>query len=115
MKAVEEGPAPVCPTVEGAFALLGRKWTGLILRSLMDGPRQFRQLERAVPALSARLLTERIRELAAEGIVSRTVDTGSPVRVLYALTEKGRALRPVLKGIEKWAREWADAPAVRGR
>jgi len=53
------------------------------------------------------MLTERLKELEAAGIVTRTVDTGTPVRTTYQLTEKGRALIPVMRGIEQWARAWS--------
>jgi DNA-binding HxlR family transcriptional regulator len=91
----------LCPTVERAFEVLGRKWTGLIVRELSAGPRHFCELEQGIPSVSARMLTERIKELEAEGIVSRSVHTGTPVRVTYDLAEKGQALIPVMQGIEK--------------
>jgi DNA-binding HxlR family transcriptional regulator len=97
-----------CDVVEKAFDVLGRKWTGLIIRQLCDGPRHFCDVERGVPAVSARMLTERMKELEAAGIVVRTVDTGTPVRTSYELTEKGRALIPVMRGIEQWALTWSD-------
>jgi DNA-binding HxlR family transcriptional regulator len=99
-------PDELCPAVEKAFDVLGRKWTGLIIRELSGGPRHFCDMEKGIPTLSARMLTERMRELEAAGIVRRTVDTGTPVRTSYELTEKGRALIPVMRGIEQWARAW---------
>ncbi len=101
-------PEALCPTVEKAFDVLSRKWAGLIIRELSSGPRHFREVERGIPSVSARMLTERLKELEAAGIVRRTVDTGTPVRTLYELTEKGRALIPVMRGIEQWARTWSD-------
>ena len=92
--------------MEQAFEILGRKWTGLIIRELSDGPRHFCDVERGIPAVSARMLTERMKELEATGIVIRRVDTGTPVRTTYELTQKGRALIPVMKGIEQWAHAW---------
>jgi len=108
---VYEQPEELCPAVERAFDVLGRKWTGLIIRELSGGPRHFCDMEKGIPALSARMLTERMKELEAEGIVCRTVDTGTPVRTSYELTEKGRALIPVMKGIERWARSWSEDAA----
>jgi DNA-binding HxlR family transcriptional regulator len=108
--------APLCPSVEAAFNLLGRKWAGLVIHVLASGSLRFCELERAIPGVSARVLTERMKELEAEGIVSRTVDTGTPVRVTYGLTDKGKALVPVMRGIERWARSWGraiDPPARR--
>jgi DNA-binding HxlR family transcriptional regulator len=97
----------LCPVVERAFEVLGRKWAGLIVRELSAGSRHFCELEKGIPSVSARMLTERIKELEAEGIVSRTVHTAAPVRVTYALTGKGRALIPVMQGIESWAQRWS--------
>jgi DNA-binding HxlR family transcriptional regulator len=100
-------PALLCPAVERAFDVLGRKWAGLIIRELSGGSRYFCDLEKGIPSVSARMLTARMKELAREGIISRIVSTGSPVRVSYSLTDKGRALVPVMRGIETWAREWS--------
>jgi DNA-binding HxlR family transcriptional regulator len=105
----------ICPSVEGAFNLLARKWMGLVVHVLATGPRHFCELEREIPGVSARLLTERIKELEAEGIVTRTVSTGRPVRVVYELTAKGRGLVPVLRGLAKWARSWSAPTAGRDR
>jgi DNA-binding HxlR family transcriptional regulator len=114
-----ETPPPsataLCPPVERAFEILGKKWSGLIIRELSIGARHFCELERGIPALSARMLTERIKELEAEGIVTRTVHTESPVRVVYTLTEKGRALIPVMRGIESWARQWSEVTPAPSR
>jgi DNA-binding HxlR family transcriptional regulator len=96
----------VCPSVERAFELLGRKWAGLIVHVLSRGPRYFCEVEQAIGAMSARMLAARMKELMAEGLVRRTVKTGSPVRVQYSLTAKGKALEPALRGVEQWARKW---------
>ena len=96
----------VCPSVERAFELLGRKWAGLIVHVLSGGPGYFCEVEQAIGAVSARMLATRLKELMAEGLVRRTVQTGSPVRVRYSLTAKGKALEPALRGVEQWARKW---------
>jgi DNA-binding HxlR family transcriptional regulator len=101
-------PAALCSTVEKAFEILSRKWAALIIRELSGGERHFCEMERGIPSVSARMLTERMRELEAAGIIRRTVEAGPPVRTLYNLTEKGRALIPVMKGIEQWAQAWSD-------
>ena len=101
-------PDELCPAVEKAFDVLGRKWTGLIIRELSAGPRHFCDVERGISSVSARMLTERMKELEAASIVRRIVDTGTPVRTTYELTEKGRALIPVMRGIEHWALTWTD-------
>jgi DNA-binding HxlR family transcriptional regulator len=100
----------LCASVEEAFNLLGKKWSGLIIRELSAGPRYFSDLERGIPSLSARVLAGRVKEFEAAGLLTRTVHTESPVRVSYSLTEKGRALIPVMVGIEKWARTWNSRP-----
>jgi len=106
---VPSQPPALCSTVEKAFEILTRKWAGLIIRELSGGQRRFCEVERGIPAVSARMLTERLKELEAAGIVRRTVDTGTPVHTLYDLTEKGRALIPVMKGIEEWAQAWSGS------
>ncbi len=106
MKAKVAVAPALCASVEAAFNLLGRKWAGLVIHVLACGQLHFSELEEAIPGVSARMLTERIRELEEAGVVTRTVQAGPPVRVLYSLSEKGRALVPVMAGIEKWARAW---------
>ncbi len=94
----------LCPGAEAVFSLLAKKWMGLIIYSLTGGEQYFCDLERAIPALSARVLTQRIRELEDAGLVHRRVSVASPVRVSYRLTEKGASLSEVIKGIADWAR-----------
>ena len=100
----------ICPRYEHAIQLLGKRWTGLILDSLMDGPRRFCELTATVEGLSDRVLSDRLRELEAEDIVERVVYPQIPVRVEYSLTEKGRDLRPVVQAIHEWAQEWIELP-----
>src|SRR5919198_3636348 len=87
-----------CSLYHRAVELVGKRWTGAILLVLMDGPARFSEVKQLVPELSDRLLSERLKELESEGIVVRRVIDESPVRVEYALTEKGRALQPVVRG-----------------
>ncbi len=72
----------------------------------MDGPLRFSEIAQAVPELSDRLLSERMKELEARGIVERTVLPGPPVRVEYSLSRMGRELQPALSELERWARRW---------
>ena len=102
-----------CPTFQQAVELVGRRWCGAIARALLDGPRRFSELERAIPEISGRALTQRLRELEAEGVVAREVEPTSPVRVTYALTEKGRGLEEVVTAVERWAHAWAPVDAAR--
>ena len=90
--------------------MMSRRWTGAILRVLMDGPLRFSQIGQAVPELSDRLLSERMKELEARGIVERTVISGPPLRVEYELSRMGHELEPALTELERWARRWLSAP-----
>ena len=96
----------LCPKYEKAVAILGKRWTGLIIRALMDGPRRFNELLKIVDAVSDRLLTERLRELVDEGLVVRTVYPESPVRIEYSLTPMGLSMKKVSDAIQDWANEW---------
>ena len=95
-----------CPLYHEAVELVGRRWTGAILRVLMDGALRFSQVAQAIPELSDRLLSERMKELEARGLVNRTVIPGPPLQVRYELSEMGRELEPALAEIERWARRW---------
>lgn len=96
----------ICVRYQQALNLLSRRWVGLIVRVLLDGPKRFNELASSLQVVADRVLAERLRDLEAEGIVSREVFVGSPVRVEYTLTEKGRALAPVLDAIESWSHDW---------
>ena len=96
----------MCPKFESAFELLGKRWTGLIIHTLLNGQKRFTDIAVAVPNLSARMLTERFRELEAQGIVIRHVYPETPVRIEYDLTEKGRELQKAMVEIQNWAEKW---------
>src|SRR5437868_13783264 len=90
--ATEQQPC-CCPRYHEAVELVGKRWTGAILYVLLHGgPLRFTEIGQAVPDLSDRLLSERMKELEARGIVERRVHEGTPVKVSYRLTEKGRQL-----------------------
>ncbi len=94
-----------CPRFHHAVELVGRRWTGAILRAMLSGRVRFSDLAATVPGLSDRLLSERLKELVAEGLIERTVgDDGG--RVEYHLTEKGRELAPVIESLSSWAESW---------
>lgn len=99
-----------CPRYRRAIELVGRRWTGAVLRVLLAGPTRFSDITCTVPGLSDRLLSERLKELEAEGIVQRSVFPETPVRIEYALTEKGRALEEVITAVATWAETWVDQP-----
>lgn len=102
-----EPVAEPCKTVDAAitraFALLGKRWTGPIVAVLMEHPVHFADLHRAIPGISERMLSARLTELGAAGLVVREVAKGPPPRVSYRLTETGRALEPALKELAAWA------------
>jgi len=98
--------SPFCSKYHRAVELVGKRWTGAILRALMSGVRRFSELCDTVPGLSDRMLAERLKELEAEGIVLRTVFPETPVRVEYSLTEKGRDLDMVISAVSRWAERW---------
>jgi DNA-binding HxlR family transcriptional regulator len=97
----------LCPRVEAAFGLLAKKWMGLIIYTLDSGELHFSDIGKAMPELSARVLTLRVRELEKTGILVRRVSRASPVRVSYRLTKKGKSLAVVIKGIAAWANDIA--------
>jgi DNA-binding HxlR family transcriptional regulator len=96
----------ICPKFEAAIEILAKKWTGLILRVLMEEKRRFRDIREQIPQMSERMLAERLKDLEASGLINRQVYPETPVRIEYTLTDKGKALQPVLDSIEKWAHEW---------
>jgi DNA-binding HxlR family transcriptional regulator len=106
----DEGCGPsCCPRLHEAVELVGRRWTGAILAVLLQGgPMRFSEIAQAVPALSDRLLSERVKELEKRGIVERRVAPSSPARVEYELTPMGRDLAPALSELEAWAHRWLD-------
>jgi len=100
----------VSPDFHHAVELIGKRWAGAIIWALAERPHYYAELCQAVPGLSDRLLSRRLRELEAEGLVERKVHAGSRARVSYALTEKGRALEPAIQELSSWARRWNGSP-----
>lgn len=96
----------LCPKFESAFELLGKRWTGLIIQVLLDGPKRFKDISAMIPGMSDRMLTERFKELESAGIIVRHVYPETPVRIEYELTEKGKALQPAMLEVQKWAEVW---------
>lgn len=105
----EETAGAVCPHFHHAIELIGKRWTGAIVCALNERPMRYGELGRAIPGLSDRLLSQRLRELEEEGLVERRVEAGTPVRVTYSLTEAGQQLDPVLSELKSWARRWKKA------
>ncbi len=103
-----------CPLYHEAVELVGRRWTGAILRVLMDGPLRFSEIAASISELSDRLLSERMKELESRGMVDRTVVPGPPLQVRYELSTMGHELEPALKELQDWARRWLGDAAVPG-
>jgi DNA-binding HxlR family transcriptional regulator len=101
-------PSGYCPNFHHAVELIGKRWTGAVIRSLLAGNVRFSDVLAQVPGLSDRLLTERLRELEAADIVERHVYPETPVRIEYQLTEKGRELRDIVAALDTWAERWAE-------
>ena len=97
-----------CPAFQSTVELIGRRWTGAIVRSLLSGSVRFGEILARVPGLSDRLLSERLRELEAAGIVVRSVYPEVPVRIEYHLTEKGHELEAIVAAIDGWTARWAE-------
>ena len=106
----EEQFGMFCPYYHEAVELIGRRWAGVIVRVLLGGTTRFSDIARAVPDLSDRLLSERLKELETAGVLVRIVIPETPVRVEYRLTDKGLALAPVVEAISIWAHGWMAPP-----
>jgi DNA-binding HxlR family transcriptional regulator len=98
-----------CALYHQAIELVGKRWTGAIVAVLLEAPARFSEIKECVPDLSDRLLSERLKELEAEGIVDRQVIDGNPPRVQYLLTAKGMELEPAIDSLKSWARHWLDS------
>jgi DNA-binding HxlR family transcriptional regulator len=86
------------------FQLLGKRWSGPIVAVLVEQPAHFADLRRAIPGISERMLSDRLAELGAAGLLLREVDEGPPLRVSYRLTAAGAALEPALRELGEWAK-----------
>ncbi|SDJ57807.1 winged helix-turn-helix transcriptional regulator [Salimicrobium halophilum] len=95
----------ICPKFEKAMSILSKRWTGLVIYQLMEGPQRFCTIESSV-GISGRLLSDRLKHLENEGIVKREVFPETPVRIEYSLTEKGKDMEPLMKELESWSGEW---------
>jgi DNA-binding HxlR family transcriptional regulator len=98
--------ANLCPRFHIAVELIGSRWSGAIISRLLASRARYNELRAAIPEISDRMLSERLRALEGEGVLTRTVVPESPVRVEYELTAKGRALQASIDAIGKWATHW---------
>lgn len=99
-------PAPVCARFHRAVELVGGRWTGAIIQTLLQGKTRYALIKAAIPDITDRMLSERLRSLESEELVTRRVVPQSPIRVEYELTEKGRSLQNSLNEIGAWAERW---------
>lgn len=97
----------ICPRFDKAMSLLSQRWTGMIIYQLISGPQRFCTIESSI-GVSGRVLSERLKDLENQGVVKREVYPETPVRIEYSLTEKGLAVEPIMKEIEKWSQNWVD-------
>ena len=98
-----------CQYFHHAMELIGRRWTGAILRAMLTGITRFSELTETIPGLSDRMLSERLKELEAEEIVERVVVPETPVQISYHLTPKGRALAAAVEAVSAWADQWVTS------
>lgn len=105
MKTKDELPAcPVATTVQ----LIGSKWKLLIMRNLLQRPWRFNELQKDLEGISQKVLTDSLRSMAADGIITRTVYPEVPPRVEYALSELGESMRPILNAMETWGNAYKE-------
>lgn len=96
---------PKCP-VATTVSLIGNKWKLLILRNLLTRPWRFNELRRSLEGISQKVLTESLRQMEDDGLITRTVYAEVPPRVEYALSELGESMRPILASMEAWGKEY---------
>jgi DNA-binding HxlR family transcriptional regulator len=108
---VTDGCPRASDELSQVFALLGKRWSGLILGVLTGGAAHFAELWRAIPGISERMLSDRLAELADSGLVVREVLEGPPLGVSYRLTPAGMALRPAMEELSRWAQTYPLRPA----
>ena len=103
----KEDILPDCP-VALTVTMIGSKWKLLIMRNLLARPWRFNELQKSIDGISQKALTEALRSMEADGIVSRTVYPEVPSRVEYALTELGESMRPIIKSMENWGKAYKE-------
>lgn len=96
-----------CPRYHAAIELIGRRWNGVILQQLLNGPSRFSEIRRGIPRLTDAMLSQRLRELEDAGIVKRRVTDDRPIQTTYQLTAVGEHLSPILEAIAEWSNEWS--------
>jgi DNA-binding HxlR family transcriptional regulator len=107
---MKEAVPTICERFHQAVELIGSRWTGAVIQALLRGPTRYASIRAAIPDISDRMLSDRLRVLEMEGLVERHVVPETPVRVEYQLTEKGRCLERAMGAIGEWAERWIDLP-----
>ena len=102
----------VCSRFHRAIELIGSRWTGAIVQTLLQGRTRYAAIKGAIPDLTDRMLSERLRSLEGEGLLVRSVIPDSPVRVEYELTQKGLELQNALREIGNWAERWIPLEGI---
>lgn len=97
----------MCPRFEKAVKVLSQRWIALVIYQMLEGPKRFSEIQSGI-GVSGKVLSERLKSMETEGIVHREVYPATPVVIEYSLTDKGRSLEPVLRGIENWAEDWVE-------
>ena len=105
MKKKEE--LPICP-VATTVQLIGSKWKLLILRNLLNRPWRFNELQKSLDGISQKVLTDSLRSMEADGIITRTVYAEVPPRVEYALSELGETMRPIINAMAAWGENYKE-------
>lgn len=105
---MSEDPKPkqMCVKVDRFYQIIGKKWSGPIIHTLLDKPKRFSEIHNYIPDLSKRMLNERMKELEQSGIIVRNVISERPIRIEYSLTRKGHELAEALNQMESWANKW---------
>ena len=105
---VKKDELPVCP-VATTVSLIGSKWKLLIMRNLMARPWRFNELQRDLEGISQKVLTDSLRSMEADGIITRTVYPEVPPHVEYSLSETGESMRPIIEAMEKWGTDYKNS------
>lgn len=95
----------LCTNYHNAIEFIGKRWMGVIIHTLLEGPKRFHEIVAAIPGISDRLLTERLRDLEQEGLIVKNVVCSTPKKVEYALTETGKELEEVISAIMNWVKK----------
>lgn len=102
---IKKEDLPACP-VKTTLSLIGDKWKVLILRDLMPGTKRFGELKKSIGSVSQKVLTAQLRDMEANGLISRKVYAEVPPRVEYSLTDLGKSLKPILDAMKNWGEDY---------